>query len=201
MIENLERERRYFGQSLIRRRQCFGGQGKIKDVEWVELEGVCTEMFAGGDVPKDYSKTKNDEYKIPIYSNGIGDKSLYGFTKKARVDRECVTISARGTIGYPEIRKEPFYPAIRLIVAIPKPDVIDTRFLKYILETIKINRTGNTIPQLTVPMIKKEKIPLPSLEVQKQLVAEMEEQEKIIEANKKLVGMMEQKITEVLSEI
>ena len=167
----------------------------------MELEGVCTEMFAGGDVPKDYSKTKNDEYKIPIYSNGIGDKSLYGFTKKARVDRECVTISARGTIGYPEIRKEPFYPAIRLIVAIPKPDVIDTRFLKYILETIKINRTGNTIPQLTVPMIKKEKIPLPSLEVQKQLVAEMEEQEKIIEANKKLVGMMEQKITEVLSEI
>lgn len=191
VIKNLERERRYFGQEIR----------KIKDVEWVELEGVCTEMFAGGDVPKDYSKTKNDEYKIPIYSNGIGDKSLYGFTKKARVDRECVTISARGTIGYPEIRKEPFYPAIRLIVAIPKPDVIDTRFLKYILETIKINRTGNTIPQLTVPMIKKEKIPLPSLEVQKQLVAEMEEQEKIIEANKKLVGMMEQKITEVLSEI
>jgi len=29
----------------------------------------------------------------------------------------------------------------------------------------------------------------------------MEEQEKIIEANKKLVGIMEQKITEVLSEI
>jgi hypothetical protein len=29
----------------------------------------------------------------------------------------------------------------------------------------------------------------------------MEEQEKIIEANKKLIGIMEQKITEVLSEI
>jgi len=45
------------------------------------------------------------------------------------------------------------------------------------------------------------KIPLLSLEVQKHLVAEMEEQEKIIEGNKKLVGIMEQKITEVLSEI
>ncbi len=33
--------------------------------------------------------------------------------------------------------------------------------------------------------------PLPPLEVQKQLVTEMEEQEKIIEANKKLVGIME----------
>ncbi|HQA04315.1 MAG TPA: hypothetical protein PKZ17_06245 [Thermodesulfovibrio thiophilus] len=42
---------------------------------------------------------------------------------------------------------------------------------------------------------------LHSIEVQKQLVAEMEEQEKIIEANKKLIGIMEQKISEVLSEI
>ena len=49
--------------------------------------------------------------------------------------------------------------------------------------------------------IKKIKIPLPSLEIQKHLVAEMEEQEKIIEGNKKLVGIMEQKIAEVLSEI
>jgi hypothetical protein len=41
----------------------------------------------------------------------------------------------------------------------------------------------------------------PPLEMQKQLVAEMEEQEKVIEANKKLVGIMEQKISEVLAEI
>jgi restriction endonuclease S subunit len=50
-------------------------------------------------------------------------------------------------------------------------------------------------------MIKKEKIPLPPLEIQKKFVAEMEEQEKIIEVNKKLIGIMEQKITEVLNDI
>jgi type I restriction enzyme M protein len=44
-------------------------------------------------------------------------------------------------------------------------------------------------------------IPLPPLEIQKQLVAEMEEQEKIIEANKKLIGIMEQKIQDVLKKI
>ena len=49
--------------------------------------------------------------------------------------------------------------------------------------------------------VKKYKIPLPPLEVQRQLVAEMEEQEKIIEANKKLIGIMEQKIAEVLNDI
>jgi len=45
------------------------------------------------------------------------------------------------------------------------------------------------------------KIPLLSLEIQKYFIAEIEEQEKIIEANKKLVGIMEQKIAEVLREI
>jgi len=49
--------------------------------------------------------------------------------------------------------------------------------------------------------IEEIKIPLPPIEVQKHLVAGMEEQEKIIEGNKKLVGIMEQKIAEVLSEI
>jgi len=45
------------------------------------------------------------------------------------------------------------------------------------------------------------KIPLLSLEIQKYFIAGIEEQEKIIEANKKLVGIMEQKIAEVLREI
>jgi len=49
--------------------------------------------------------------------------------------------------------------------------------------------------------IRSIKIALLPLETQKQLVAEMEEQEKIIEANKKLVGIMEQKIADVLAEI
>ncbi len=45
------------------------------------------------------------------------------------------------------------------------------------------------------------KIPLPNFETQKKLVAEIEEQEKIIEVNKKLITMMEQKIADVLNEI
>lgn len=49
--------------------------------------------------------------------------------------------------------------------------------------------------------VAKLKISLSPLKTQKQLVAEMGEQEKIIEANKKPVGIMEQKISEVLAEI
>ena len=70
-------------------------------------------------------------------------------------------------------------------------------FYEYAQQTAGGGAQGNISPT----QILKYKIPLLSLEIQKQLVAGIEEQEKIIEANKKLVGMMEQKIAEVLSEI
>jgi restriction endonuclease S subunit len=165
------------------------------------LEDVCSELFAGGDVPKDHSKAKNKEYPIPIYSNGVGDNSLYGFTKKARVNQPCITISARGTIGYPELREEPFYPAIRLIVAIPKSDIVDLKFLKYVLEIRNINRSGNTIPQLTVPTIKKEMIPIPSLEIQKQIAGLFERQSEAVQANKQLIKVFEQQIQDEINEV
>jgi type I restriction enzyme M protein len=49
--------------------------------------------------------------------------------------------------------------------------------------------------------MQKLKIPLPSLEIQKKFVAEAEKEQRIINANKQLIEIMEQKISDVLSEI
>lgn len=84
------------------------------------LNEVCEELFAGGDVKKDKSSdVKSDKYPYPIYTNGEKDDGLYGYTSLMRVAKEAVTISGRGTIGFTCLRKEPFYPAVRLIVAVP----------------------------------------------------------------------------------
>ena len=167
----------------------------------LEIGEICTELFAGGDAPKNTSKEKTETNTVPIYSNGIDNKGLYGYTDIAKVLKECVTISARGTIGYTEIRTEPFVPIVRLIVAVPDKNKVNLRYLKYLLDTINIYKNGNSIPQLTIPMIKTEKVPVPTLDIQEQLVKEMESQEEMIESNKKLIEIMEKKIEEVLSEI
>jgi len=167
------------------------------DPKWekVKISEVCEDLFAGGDVPKNnYSLEKSEKYQIPIYTNGINDKSLYGYTNTARVEKESVTISARGTIGYSEIRKPPFYPAVRLIVAIPNQKKIDVHFLKYSLDTLNIYKTGNSIPQLTIPMISNEEIYLAPINKQKDIVARIQEEEKLVEANKKLIDLFLQKI-------
>lgn len=139
-----------------------------KDIEKQSLEYLCNEIFAGGDVPKDrYSKIKTNKYTIPIYSNGEKENGLYGYTDKSKVDRPSITISARGTIGYCVIRNEPFYPVIRLITIIPDITRLNIVFLKYALSNIKMY-SGTSIPQLTVPTVKKHYILVPSLELQNQ---------------------------------
>src|SRR5690606_29397740 len=82
------------------------------------------EIRAGGDVPKDsFSSTKTEKFQYPILSNGINDKSIYGWTTKARIVKPSLTISARGTIGWTSIQYTPFVPIIRLVVLTPKIDL------------------------------------------------------------------------------
>jgi type I restriction enzyme S subunit len=138
-------------------------------VEYLALSEVC-KLSAGGDVPKEaLSNIKTDKFNVPIFSNGIGENALYGWTDKARINEPCVTIAARGTIGYSALHLDPFVPIIRLVCAIPN-DKLDVKFLKHTIEMIPFQVPTSGIPQLTVPMVGKYKIPLPPLEIQREIV-------------------------------
>jgi type I restriction enzyme S subunit len=147
-------------------------------VEWKELEAVF-DIFAGGDVPKEaFSDIETQKFNIPILSNGIGDKALYGWTDKAKIEKPSLTISARGTIGWTSYRDKPFFPIVRLLVLTPKIE-LDLKYAYYYMKTVeddyKVPPAG--IPQLTKPMLKEIRIPIPcpedpkkSLEIQAEIV-------------------------------
>ncbi|MBQ7682543.1 MAG: restriction endonuclease subunit S [Oscillibacter sp.] len=133
--------------------------------------GDCCYFQVGGDVPKErFRKEPTEQYSVPVYSNGVGAQALYGFTDIAKVSQECVTIAARGTIGYAALRKKPFYPVIRLICAIPKEGLLPG-FLYYVIQQMRFQVPKTGIPQLTIPMISKYKIPIPPLDEQRRIVA------------------------------
>lgn len=149
-----------------------------KNWETSSLNGVCKRLYAGGDVPKDsYSKTRDIEHPYPIYSNGKGESALYGYTGTPREESRAITISGRGTIGYSCIRNEPFFPIIRLIVAVPS-DSINIDFLQQHLSLMSFESTGGAIPQLTIPMIKNRRLILPPLELQNRFANRVAEIEK-----------------------
>ena len=138
-------------------------------VEYIKLEDFCS-FTAGGDVPKNnFSKEKTTKYNIPIISNGIGANALYGYTNIIKIDEPCISISARGTIGHCIYHEKPFYPIVRLICIIPN-DICIPKFLKYFFDNITIDVPKTGIPQLTIPMIKKIYVPVPPIEVQKEIV-------------------------------
>ena len=142
-------------------------------VELKELEQVCLSINAGGDLPGNYRKGQKyptDEFPYPIYSNGTDESALYGYTDSYKIDKEAVTISARGTIGYHTVRLPKFTAIVRLIILIPNNNLITTKFLNYTLDITEIGHSGGSIPQLTVPNVKKIKIPLPPLPIQQEIV-------------------------------
>ena len=124
--------------------------------------GLVSKLGAGGDKPKIVSEFPTEEINVPIYSNGITNDGLYGYTDKAKIFEESVTISARGTIGFVCLRSTPFVPIVRLISAIADEKYISTKFLYMWLKNQNIYGNGTTQQQLTVPDFKSSKIIIPS---------------------------------------
>ena len=123
--------------------------------------GDVSEMSAGGDKPKTISNQKTDECQYPVYSNGISDEGLYGFTADYKISSESVTVSARGTIGFVCLRHIPFTPIVRLVTLVPRSNAVSAKYLFLWLKNIPIHGTGTTQQQLTVPDFRKTEIIIP----------------------------------------
>jgi len=62
--------------------------------------------------------------------------------------------------------------------------------------------TGSAGQQrISIDFVKNYQIPLPSTEIQKQIVEKIEAEQKIVEANKELIKLFEQKIKDKISEL
>ena len=128
------------------------------------LEEVC-DLNAGGDKPEVVSDEITESCIYPIYSNGLDNEGLYGYTNHAKIFEECVTVSARGTIGFVCLRHTPYVPIVRLVSVIPKKEFISAKYLYLFLDRLNIMGTGTTQQQLTIPDFKKTEILVPTLDV------------------------------------
>ena len=163
--------------------------------EWKEytIDDICKTIFAGGDAVK-YNPTKNktEENNIPIYANSVDNEGLYGYCSKPLVTEPAVTVAARGAgTGFVCYRKYPYVPIVRLLTLIPNRNV-DAHFLYYRLKKNFIKGDGSAIPQLTVPMIKKEKITLPSLVTQQKIANILSSLDDKIEVNRRINEQLEE---------
>jgi len=116
----------------------------------------------------------------------------------------CCTASV-GEYAFAEIELTTNQQFNGLVVKKEYENKLIPEFLFWLSGTFKdeLNRiSGKTsFNFVSVETLKKVKIPLPPLEIQKQLVAEAEKEEEIIASNRRLIELMEKKIENVLTEI
>ena len=141
---------------------------------WTRINCYTKTISAGGDKPSIVSPIKTDMCSVPIFSNGLTNNGLYGYTNMATISEPSITISARGTIGYNCIRIIPYYPIVRLISIIPFNDLTNIKYLSYILAYLFPIGSGSSIPQLTVPEVAPILIPIPPIEEQNNIVCKIE---------------------------
>lgn len=153
-----------------------------------------SKLNSGGDRPKIYSDTKTNECCFPIFSNGLQDEGLYGYTNNATMPSDTITVSARGAnIGEVFYRKEDFLPIVRLITIIPDSNYVHSKYLYYYLKKVKIEGSGSAQPQITVPFFSRHKIVIPKdVEYQKKVAYILSAYDNLIENNNKRIKLLEQ---------
>lgn len=93
------------------------------------------------------------------------------------------------------------------LIKLDLPEYIDHYFYWIFAQTQnywdQANRlvSGGAQPQFNANAIKQLVIPIPPLDVQKSIVKQAREEQKIIDANKKLISIFKQKITDKISEV
>ena len=157
-----------------------------------------SKLYAGGDAPKEVSEYRTAEFSYPIFSNGLEKKGLYGFSKKATMKSNTITVSARGTIGAAFFREEPYLPIVRLITIDPNDTEVNRKYLYYYLVMNKLEGYGTSQQQLTLPYMRKRKLLIfRDVSYQKKIASILEKYDQLIEKNNKRIKVLE-KIAEEL---
>ena len=163
--------------------------------EWkkVKLGEVC-EISAGGDRPQIFSNHITDKCRIPIYSNGIDNEGLYGFTDTPKNNGNAITITGRGAnAGTVFYRKDPFLSIIRLLTLTPNSEIINAKYLFYLLNNKTFLSTGSAQPQITVPNISQFEIEFnPDIETQHRIATILSRYDSLIENYQKQIKLLEE---------
>ena len=162
--------------------------GPIPEDWEVKQLGDLFELSAAGDLQSECSSRVKTNINIhPIYSNGLENAGLYGYTSKPRYRANSITITGRGTLGHAEYRTVDFDAIIRLIVMRPSKR-LDGRYVAF-----QINYSNpfhfeiTSIPQLTVPQVSQALILLPPLAEQRRIARALSDVDELISALGKLI--------------
>jgi type I restriction enzyme M protein len=139
----------------------------------------------------------------------VSKEDFDNINKRSLVEDGDIIMPMIGTIGSPIVVKKEREFAIKNVALIKFKDNnrANNYFINYVLsselfETYieKVSR-GGTQKFISLKNIRTFKTPLPPIETQKEIVAKIEEEQKLVDSNKQLIEIFENKIKDKIAEV
>jgi type I restriction enzyme M protein len=167
-----------------------------KNQKWpmVELGEIC-EIYQPKTITSKEIK-KSGPYQV------FGANGVIGFYDKYNHEEAEVLITCRGaTCGTVNMSEPKSWITGNAMVVKPKDDRIDKSYLYYFLRHTNLNPaiSGTAQPQITRKSLEPFKIPLPPLEVQKEIVAQIEVKQNVINHAREIIKNLERERDDILA--
>jgi restriction endonuclease S subunit len=171
------------------------------DWELVELGGLAKNLD-GKRVP--ITKADRDEGKYPYY----GASGIVDYVADFIFDEDLLLISEDGANLIARVTPIAFSVSGKVWVnnhahVLRFEEMATQKFVEYYLNSISLEPyiTGSAQPKLNQKSLNSITIPLPDIETQRQIVAQIEKEQALVNANKQLIEIFEQKIKDRIAKV
>jgi restriction endonuclease S subunit len=168
----------------------------------IDVYDVYDAYLDGKRVP--ITKSDRDEGKYPYY----GASGIVDYVANYIFDDDLLLISEDGANLLARVTPIAFSVSGKVWVNnhahVLKFDKMETqKFVELYLNTISLEPyiTGSAQPKLNQKALNSIEIPLPDLETQRQIVSQIEKEQALVNANKQLIEIFEQKIKDRIAKV
>lgn len=140
--------------------------------------------------------------------NLISKSDLDAINKRSHVDDGDILVPMIGTIGGAvRVAKSREFAIKNVALIKPRDSQVDMSYVSHVMNSEYVNNlfaaaaTGGTQKFISLGFLRKLQIPLPPIEIQREIVAELEAEQQLINANKKLIEIYQQKIKSKIAEV
>jgi len=156
---------------------------RFSDYEFRKLGEICTIRTGKKDV-----NSGNENGKYPFFTCA----RKYTYSDEYSFDTEAILIAGNGDVGS-VLYYHGKFEAYQRTYVLSDWIGVEGRYLYFLLsdrlkETVSKLKLGNTMPYIKLGMLTDFQIPLPPLEVQKEIVAEIEGYQKVIDGARQVVA-------------
>jgi type I restriction enzyme M protein len=185
------------------------------DWEMVELGEISTKITDGTHKTPTYTDSGIPFWRVTDLTKSNDSKKYISVEEHQELIKRCnpeigdVLYSKNGTIGVAKVIDWDFEFSIFVSLALikPKHDLIDSKYLECFLNSdaalfqATARSKSGTVTNLHLIDIKTIKVPLPAIETQRQIVAQFEKEQALVNANKQLIKIFEQKIKDRIAKV